>query len=891
MLTGRAQFSEPLAPGEMRFPGSAVPPVAVAAETMIHLFLDPLGVVQSIDRSGVACLGWPAAVLSGRSFYDLLVPEDRVAVRAELSQLLERDEPSWRLEIRLLAQNAAPVRVKARFQSLLGASGVTGILVACQVLTASGPAVQLSAGAVQFSSHQVESEMPQPSRILQTTLDCLPLAIFVKDARPEHFGKFRLWNHTSEQLFGFTAEQLLGHTIDQLLPEEQVKLLTASDRLALTQQQVEILSQAVVAHTRSPDRICRIRKILIRDANQQPLYILGIAEDVTEHRRIEESLSQQAEREKLIAAIVQRIRQFLDLDKILTTTVDEVRAFLQVDRVLIFRFEPTWAGTVLVESVGEPWQAILGQTIEDPCFTRGYVPKYQQGHVQVVNDLDHAGLSPCYRTMLAAYQVRAVLVVPILQADRLWGLLIAHHCSETRQWQSQEVELLKQLATQLSIAIQQSELYQQVQSLNMGLEKQVQAHAAQLQLAFEFEATLKRITDRVRDSLDEEQILQTAVTELALAIGVSSCNAAIYDLEQRTSMVRYEYTTSLMPFQGRIVQMNNFWEGYQQLLQGQYFQFCSLLPNPVRGRVAMLACPIVDDQGVLGDLWLVKQNDQVFNDQDIRLVQQVANQGAIALRQARLYQEAQIQVQALEKLNRLKDDFLSTVSHELRTPMTNIKLATQMLEIMLRREQLLTTPSSPISQYFQILRDECQREIGLINDLLDLSRLEAGTEPPVLSPIALQDWFPRAIAPFRERIQEQQQFLSLEIPADLPLLTTDESYLERIVSELLNNACKYTPAQGQIRVRAGVVSGTASAGVQRWLQFRVSNSGIEISAEELSQIFNKFYRIPNNDPWKHGGTGLGLALVKRLIEILGGAIHVTSQAGITCFTVELPLET
>lgn len=142
----------------------------------------------------------------------------------------------------------------------------------------------------------------------------------------------------------------------------------------------------------------------------------------------------------------------------------------------------------------------------------------------------------------------------------------------------------------------------------------------------------------------------------------------------------------------------------------------------------MLATPIFDDQGVLGDLWLINQSDDTFNELEIRLVQQVASQCAIAIRQARLYGAATAQVEELERLNRLKDDFLNTVSHELRTLMASIKMATSMLEIVLKQAGVLDAQPNRAAQYLQILRHECQREIGLINDLLDLSRLDAGTE-------------------------------------------------------------------------------------------------------------------------------------------------------------------
>ncbi|HEY9648417.1 MAG TPA: HAMP domain-containing sensor histidine kinase, partial [Chroococcidiopsis sp.] len=280
-----------------------------------------------------------------------------------------------------------------------------------------------------------------------------------------------------------------------------------------------------------------------------------------------------------------------------------------------------------------------------------------------------------------------------------------------------------------------------------------------------------------------------------------------------------------------------------------------------------------------------------------------ANQCAIALRQARLRKALQTQVTELERLNQLKDDFLSTVSHELRTPMTNIKMAVQMLKtrlgVMNLDAQLAPSSDVVINQdnflktirYLKILSHECQRETNLINDLLDLTRLEAETTPGLLQEVALQQWIPHLAESFRERMQQQQQHLHVSIPEQLPSLRTNLTVLERILTELLQNACKYTPTGESITISATTcepeqyASGLPSLGPSFLLT--VSNSGVEISDSDRASIFDKFYRIPNGDPWKNGGTGLGLALVKRLVEQLSGSIAVDSYDNSVRFIVKL----
>lgn len=195
----------------------------------------------------------------------------------------------------------------------------------------------------------------------------------------------------------------------------------------------------------------------IFNADGQVEKLFGTVLDITER------VAAQA-RERLFGAIALRIHQSLDLDEILDTTVTEVRQFLQTDRVLIYRFNRDCSGQIVVESVGAGFPAVLDTTIYDPCFGSYYAQLYLQGRVTAIANIHTAGLQPCYLELLAPFQVTANLIVPILAGGKAWGLLIVHHCRGERHWQTYEIELLKQLATQVAIALQQSELYSKVQA-------------------------------------------------------------------------------------------------------------------------------------------------------------------------------------------------------------------------------------------------------------------------------------------------------------------------------------------------------------------------------------------------------------------------------------------
>lgn len=231
------------------------------------------------------------------------------------------------------------------------------------------------------------------------------------------------------------------------------------------------------------------------------------------------------------------------------------------------------------------------------------------------------------------------------------------------------------------------------------------------------------------------------------------------------------------------------------------------------------------------------------------------------------------QVESLQELNLLKDDLISSLSHDLRTPLMNMKMAIEMLRI---------APDSPQREhYLEILRKECLREADLVNNLLELQRLESPHTQLQWEPIVLGDWLQTLVSRFEVRLNHAQQHLYLIAPEQMPTLICDRQSLERIVAELLNNACKYTPIGGTIEIH------TDQDPITETIRLQVSNSAA-IPTEALPHLFEKFYRIPRSDVRKQGGSGLGLAVVQQLTHKLSGDITVNSTKGWTTFTIALP---
>lgn len=222
----------------------------------------------------------------------------------------------------------------------------------------------------------------------------------------------------------------------------------------------------------------------------EPLCFAAVIRDVTERKQAERMLREQAEQERLVSAIAQRVRQSLNLTQTLSTAVQEVRQLLATDRTIIYRFDSEETAVVVVESVGDDWMPLLGRKVQRTSFGENFVWLYSPGTIQAMADIYTANLSDEHRDLLASLQVRANVVVPIFIGDesqglaaeyspetqmnppgrsletsqnRLWGLLIAHQCSAPRVWTDSEMDLLGRLSVQLAIAIQQSTLFEQAQ--------------------------------------------------------------------------------------------------------------------------------------------------------------------------------------------------------------------------------------------------------------------------------------------------------------------------------------------------------------------------------------------------------------------------------------------
>jgi PAS domain S-box-containing protein len=327
--------------------------------------------------------------------------------------------------------------------------------------------------------YQNAKQSRQNGELLSRVLDNIPQYIFWKDRNSVYLGCNRQW---AEMAGIGDPDNVVGMT-DDALPwtDEQRSWYLECDRRVMETNtpMLQIRESQLQADGKLTWR--EVNKLPIHDAKGNVIGIVGTAEDITERKLAEDLLKQSeatfrqlAKREELLNRLSSQIRRSLNLTTILNTVVQEVRQLLDTDRVVIYQFNDNWQGTVIVEDVTQPWISTLGEIGNDDCFSAEYAELYRQGRVRAIANLLEADLNACNVQFLQQLQVQANLIVPINIRSELWGLLIVHECASPRAWQEWEISLLKQLADQVAIAIQQAELYTQATSNAQDAQSQAQ---------------------------------------------------------------------------------------------------------------------------------------------------------------------------------------------------------------------------------------------------------------------------------------------------------------------------------------------------------------------------------------------------------------------------------
>lgn len=594
-----------------------------------------------------------------------------------------------------------------------------------------------------------------------------------------------------------------------------------------------------------------------------------------------QELKRSLRQESLLNAITSTIRSAQSYQQILQIIVDSVGHMFEVDCCILRPFQNERIQDELFvyrrqTLAVEPDLSYLAQTVW-PTYDVEVIPDAQNSdRIQA----DPAGLR------LQAYRqanIASSLVVPLIFQQDLMAVLAMHQYDQPRAWQEDEVQLVVMVANQAAPALSQVRAYEQVRSLAKR------------------EALINTITATIRSSLDPQEMFSTITQQLGQALHADGCTLSLwtevdeylrcvglYDITQNNPannlapntelplFVEGEYSQqSLVPIDVNPA-LKRLRETQEPVVIDDLCQQSDLSsPNlPVRAPArALLVVPLLYNGQIIGSISLRHMNQpRHWEPEEVALAQAVAAQAAIAVQQARLYQTTRQQAEQLLALDRQKTEFFQNVSHEFRTPLT---LNIGPLESAIEQQQGLSYAQSVIA-----LRNS-RRLLRLVNQLLDLQRLDAGRMQPCFRPCNLLDFVTQVAESFRPYCDKKKIALVTDL-RDCPPLYLDVEKFDKVLYNLLSNAIKFTDAGGKIEVSLQTINEHC------WI--RVKDTGIGIRPDQLPHLFERFHQADGSASRSHEGSGLGLALVKELVELHGGEVTVESIYGKeTVFTVKLLL--
>ncbi|OLP19423.1 diguanylate cyclase [Leptolyngbya sp. 'hensonii'] len=685
-------------------------------------------------------------------------------------------------------------------------------------------------------------------------------------------------NATACKLFGLDRQGLIGHALPDFM---QGGFAVPSVRERAQGGELMSAGQLSLGKKAARDVEYTLTLDVLPDCH------LLILRDISDRKKaMDDELRRQQQRVELFSEVTLKIRKSLQLKEILHTTVTEVQRILQADRVLIYQVLPDGTGKTISEAVLPDYPALMDLEFPEEVFPAAYQQLYAQGRVRAIVDVHDvtAGLAQCLVEFVDQFNIKAKLIVPILQTlsphtsgesasqSQLWGLLIAHQCNQTRHWVDFELELMQQLADQISIALAQAQLLEH-------LEEMVEVRTAELK------QVNRSLQQEINDRMQAEAALRQSEEQLRLITNALPVLIAYVDDQQCYRFNNKAYRDWLGQSPKEI---------YGRHLQQIWGEDC------YRGMQ-------VHVEATLSGCVVNYENEIVLHDGSSRSVdvtyiphqdEQAVTKGFFALTS---------DISDRKAIERMKDEFISVVSHELRTPLTSLHSALKILGT-----GRLGALSGDGQQMLGIANESTERLVRLVNNVLDLQRIESGKVIMDRQACDAANLMIQATEAMQAMAQQHEVRLVTQ-PEDV-MVWADADYIQQALTNLLSNAIKFSSPGGTVWLTVQYGSAThlpdaaapqtksassarAGAKIQKKLHqeqnstrlktrnlpteavFQVRDEGQGVPADQLERIFERFQQVDSSDSRRKGGTGLGLTICRKIIEQHDGRIWAESSPG------------